>query len=491
MRPLEAALERVARSAQDSLEPGVEHRFRRACQALQRAALLAWDSVALRRWADIQQRWASVRQSRGDALSATAADAWADLLEARTVRQSADGLRAEAAKERQAALVIEISALEAMQALHAGDVTRALVVARRASRMAQTETLPWPLSIASLVLARVRRYSGHPDLALRIVAVLAPRSPQRGQPWLAWESLLAGGIADGGGVAAGAVGSVTDVPSHAAAAVAALTAVLRTPSPVDDHAERAAGVAALERTLGPCPAFRDEAMHLLALLDPDRPPTPQVQAWQQGQVADPPAGLQALLAAQAPGVADGAVAVVLAIPGARGRRVLWAAAHAPMLPGAPDEAQPRVATGLAALALVGPAGLSIGEFFRAAYSLDFVRSLHRGSLDVLVHRMRKAIAAHGDIERDDERIVLRLAAAIAIPDPRCRTPIDARLSRLLSRTGPLSTEAAAAELGLPVRTARVLLRQFVADGLCRELREGRFVRYQIEDTTFSEPTPAL
>ena len=129
------------------------------------------------------------------------------------------------------------------------------------------------------------------------------------------------------------------------------------------------------------------------------------------------------------------------------------------------------------------------EFFHSTYGFEFVHNIHGGPLDVLVHRMRKAITLYGDIDRDDDRITLRLRSEVAIPDPRCCTPIDTRLVRLLSQMGPLSTDAAASELGLPVRTARALLRQFVADGLCRELREGRSVRYQIEDTTFNEPTP--
>src|SRR5205085_10755199 len=78
-------------------------------------------------------------------------------------------------------------------ALSAGAIDDSVELARRASRMAQAESLPQLEYLANLTLARVRRHSGRPHLALHILGALARVAPAAWSGWLGWETLLGGG----------------------------------------------------------------------------------------------------------------------------------------------------------------------------------------------------------------------------------------------------------------------------------------------------------
>ncbi|MEO7669052.1 MAG: hypothetical protein ABIW57_06920, partial [Polyangia bacterium] len=123
------------------------------------------------------------------------AQLWQKLLAGETAGQEieAKALFDEASRQRAAPQVIESTVLRALLALSAGLTDDAVDMARRASRMAQSESLPQLEYLANVTLARVRRYSGRPHLALHILAALSRVAPSAWQGWIGWEMLLGGG----------------------------------------------------------------------------------------------------------------------------------------------------------------------------------------------------------------------------------------------------------------------------------------------------------
>ncbi|MEM9193949.1 MAG: hypothetical protein AAGF12_32540, partial [Myxococcota bacterium] len=150
-------------------------------------AILSFDRPQLRRTlasASIEDRW--VHWARG----------WEQLLsgspdQARSFAEQAGEL---AGQDADASLVVEAAALRALAALEHDALEDAVVLARRASRMARVEGLPEPEYMAHLVLARARRVTGHPHLAVRILSALADTAPAPWHGWLAWELALGGAL---------------------------------------------------------------------------------------------------------------------------------------------------------------------------------------------------------------------------------------------------------------------------------------------------------
>jgi hypothetical protein len=155
---------------------------------------------------------------------------------------------------------------------------------------------------------------------------------------------------------------------------------------------------------------------------------------------------------------------------------------ATVVPVAPS--QVRVGTGLAVLTMVGAQGLSRDAFFQRVYGFPFSVGAHKGVLDVLLHRMRKTIAPFGTIHRVDDVFTLTVDRPVILSDPRGAQSPEERLLAYLATAGPTSTEALGAALGLPLRTVQLVMQALTEEGACRALREGRHVRYQVEDTTF-------
>ncbi len=424
-----------------------------------------------------------------------AVGAWVALFEGRAAdtQALAEKLLEQASRAGHAAQVVEATALRALAAASAGQQEAATELARRACRMAQAEaSLPLEL-LASLVLARVRRLAGRPHLALRILGSVARAAPPSWRPWITWEVLLAGGLPRG------LLDEAPEDPPAAMRAAEALESMLAAVAGGDRSAfERSAAVvtAAVAR-------FADLARDLhacRATLDTTFPgDSPSIDSWLTGTEISIPAGLHGLgTPANELVDAEVALAFVLASPGKPGRRLLrsglglLAGVHNLEDDRAPARGLSRTDSGLATLALAAPGGLERGAFFERLYGFRFQQDLHRGALDVLVHRMRARIGTAGDIERDRDTAVLRLTlqAPIAIPDPRCALPLGERVLRALASLGGANAQETAEAMRMPLRTVQTALQQLVADGSCSLERDGRRVAYRVQDTTFTDPAAA-
>src|SRR5205085_3272366 len=111
---------------------------------------------------------------RGD-IAVASARLWERLLAGDTagLDAAARTLLDEASRRGAAAAVIEMTVIRALAALAAGAVDEAVDLGRRAARMAQSEGLAQHELLANVTLARVRRFSGRPHLALHILAALS------------------------------------------------------------------------------------------------------------------------------------------------------------------------------------------------------------------------------------------------------------------------------------------------------------------------------
>jgi hypothetical protein len=378
--------------------------------------------------------------------------------------------------------VIELAALRAMVALSGDHLSEAVASARRASLMSRTEALLPAELLANLVLARVRRHSGKPYLAMRILDALVKITPGTPPGWLDWERVLAGGA-----LADGAPSPSTTPGSRAAHAARRL--LLAAQSGRRDDFDAESGVL-LHATAG----FRDiqdEARALVALLDPDRgDPAMDIERGDHGQLRYGLFGVGVLSGDEEPG----ASIFVVARSGERGRRILrdglglFGACRMLSFEDGTRRTHGRTDAGLAVLTLAAPTPLPEDEFWRRVYGFAYSHAAHRGVLDVLLHRMRARLAPAGTIARSDGSLSLELRQAIAVADPLCSPPAAARILSALARQ-PLSTaDAIAGRLGITVRAVQMALHDLVSDGACVVHRSGRQVHYQLEDSTFSEPT---
>ena len=389
------------------------------------------------------------------------------LLDGRPDPDVAGDIERDAARAGLAALVVEAAALVAFCALELGDLERARVEARRAARMARTEGLPQPAYMANHVLARVRRHTGNPHLTLRILNGLAKAVPPCWLGWNAWEQLLAEGPLNE---------NADFVPlRHLAVAVAAA----RSGETQALH-EALGAVASTTRSLFPWGQDAVAASFALGL-PTERPPADWVE-WAQGNNEIAPRGILGL----GPRTETTPVYVALA-PNTSARRLLALGAKmrgtivATKRPG-------RLVTAIAVLGLAGPGGLDIETFFESVYGFKFVPSLHRGALDMLLHRVRELVGDLGEIRRDEDRLLLQPSAPMVVPDPRVAETLDDRLLSVLAHRGGASAREVAKALGVPLRTAHLALKTLVEDGSCEPHKDGRRIRYIVEDTTFQEPT---
>ena len=102
--------------------------------------------------------------------------------------------------------------------------------------------------------------------------------------------------------------------------------------------------------------------------------------------------------------------------------------------------------------------------------------------------MRERLGASGELIRSSGRVKVTLHEPIAVPDPRWSPAPENAILNVLAQLGAATPKEAAEALGLPLRTAQHVLRTLADDGACRLHREGRGVRYTVQDTTFVEPT---
>jgi DNA-binding transcriptional ArsR family regulator len=472
--------------------PADRRRAAWACAYLARAAAAALDPDGVERWHDLARKLGIDGDPELE-MPLLASSLWARLGRGEdplAVDAAARRLHVAASGASMAAVVIEAAALRAMAALAAGNLESAISSARRASRMGRTEALPAPEWLANLVLARVRRHAGRPHIATRILGALAKMAAPAWHGWLSWELLLAGGPAR----------LATTMPEglgegRAARGAACGIALLEAAARGDAGAFGARGQA-LQRELVACAPLWTEAEILLAALDPARAAPAELAPWRRGETELLPIGLHGLFD---PSGEEGpspnhVTACVVARPGGPALRALRIGAalihDARMIDETMGGARgsSRTDAGLAVLALAGSRGVHCEPFFRSTYGFAFSEPLHKGVLDVLLHRVRKRLGLSGQVTREGDRIELTLHEAVIIPDTRCTLPTVERVLRALANRGEASAQDLADELGLQVRTVQIALSELQADGACVSRRAARQVKYRVDDTTFAEPS---
>jgi hypothetical protein len=479
----------------------------RVCTVMERVAFCSFDRPLLSEWIGLHTKLDADARAAGSPADLALATAllWGRLLvgELAGLDEEAKAVSDEASRQGAGAAVVEGTVVRALVALSTGSLAEATELGRRAARMAQAEALSHHEYLAHITLARIRRYSGRPHLALHILAALARVAPQTWAGWIGWETLLAGGT--------------TSETKHFAGPSADAERYLR----ILIGAARAGDRATFERAVVDTrdaaniwPAFAAEVAALVGALDPlgqDIPVT--MGAWTRGETAAIPFGLHGVGIQQDAGPqAESATAYVIARPKESGRRLLLPglslAPRAQLLARDSARAGARTETGIAALALAGDAGDSRDGFFRSVYGFTFVPYRHRAVLDTLCHRMRTLLGTAGEIRRDEGEsmahadsppfpstaapavpaIALVLRETIVVPDMRCILPTADRVLRALALLGATSATVAAETLHMPLRTVQAVLQELVSEGACTIERDGRRVAYKIEDTTFTQVT---
>jgi hypothetical protein len=387
-----------------------------------------------------------------------------------------ESLATRASAARLADVVIEAGALRVSKVLEDGDTAQALALARRLSHRARAEGIRAEEYLASLSLARARRYAGRPHLATRIAQAVAEVAPKVWRPWIDWELRLAG-EAEG-----------IDAEAHGAAIARVVQGFV-----AGDDAAIARARAALEGVTRGLATQRRSVDALLSALDPrDRAMPHELAPWAHGETDRMPLGLDAVVTGFAsPHAKLAGNAWVWAAPDGSARRFLHpglgALGSVARLEGT-ARLHGRTELATAVLALRGPAGLSVDAFVRKVYGFPYARDAHDGMLRVLLHRMRGALEGVGRVTMDDSGIALRAERAFVVPDPRTAAPNEDRVLRMLAARRGTSAKEIATALGMPLRTVQAVLGQLVDEGACLAARSGPAVEYTIEDTTFSDPT---
>ncbi|MGE0788114.1 MAG: hypothetical protein AB7S26_20755 [Sandaracinaceae bacterium] len=470
--PASVAAPRLDECAALAADPEAREGLTQAAYQRARASALASDLDGLTEWANVLCR------VDADAPETALVAGLAATLAPRSTIEVA-GL--EALRDRLAAdssLAIDLRSVLSLAYEVVGEPTHALAAAREASRLARDAELPQCAYLANLVLARQRRLHGLPHLAARILSALARVAPAQWGPWLGWELVMSG-----------VIDAAEDAPDDSP--VAALRRFLG----VASATERATltSLAGALRASAPASPFAADVSALLACTDPFDASDVAAE-WTRGESDVPPRGLWGLSASLRPAAGtETALAVVAATP-ASARRVLWTGASVAthelgcaLLPQS-HRKQGRMDSTIAALCLAGRQGVADPELFHRVYQLKFAPHLHRGVLDVLLHRVRERVEGYAQIERADGRTAIRVARAMLVPDPRCGRPVDDRLLYYLATGGRADARTAARALDVPLRTAQAALQALVDDGSCVRRRHGNRVEYALEDTTFREPT---
>lgn len=346
-------------------------------------------------------------------------------------------------------LTIECAVLRALHLMMLDEADAALTHARRASRMARTESLPQSEYLAGLVLARTRRLTGLPHLALRISNSLRSLVTPHWHDWLQWEHGLAGG------------GDLTRP-----AIVAAVRA--RNAARSGDVAAKDAALHTAKRALSAFGAIARDVTALQAVLGVDATSAAREQRGLETFAGEAYVWCRVGLPAQVVrAVSLPANTSVLPDLGLKGRRI---------------------ATLISALALAG-GERAVAECFEDVFGFEFIPGAHQGTLDVLLHRARAALADLAELHRDGESIRLSARKAFVVLDPRSRESNDAKILRAIAHAGGAArAKKVASETGLSVRQSQRLLKELAARGSCDVEKRGRELVYCVEDTTFSEPT---
>ncbi|MFK7987376.1 MAG: hypothetical protein AB8I08_15250 [Sandaracinaceae bacterium] len=419
-----------------------------------------------------------------DELDRALCSAWSALFDGRfeSAVTAATRVEGEAREARAPAQVVMAASLVAWGSASLGDLEAATSHARRASRMGRVEGIFDPECIAHAVLARVRRLSGYPHLAARIVGALVQHVPHDRQGWLDWERTMAGVYVPGPQPEPPASASPIDRAAHL------LRRVVRAAREGRPEACRAALASLLE---SPLPALGQEARGLAAVLDTRRAEA-LVDAWCHGEEMETPGALSGVVHHRPEDSTDSARCYVWASPGMRGRRI--APLGLSLLPQPFVQLpQTRARQGrnesiVAALALAGADGLSEGELFESVFEFAYRAEQHRGSLAVTLHRARKYAERVGQVELREQRVWLNPTAAFVVPDPRGRDLLSDRLLCAIADRREACPADLADGLQISLRVARGRLAALQEQGSCVVERRGRQLVYRVEDTTFSDTT---
>jgi hypothetical protein len=441
-------------------------------------------------------RAADAARALGSPLTAEASGAvrlaacWAGLDgdDPRSILDEARAVESDMAAIGAASLVIEAACIAAAAARAAGDEEQALSLARRASRMARTESLPQLEYLAHLVLARERADAGFSHLATRILSALGRVAPP------IWAGAIGLELALSGEMEAARPLLVRGAPLPATHVGRALVAFADASVSGDGAAARAALDDAIGRARAGSRALQRRAAELSLALDPLAPlngaADEPIRAFVEGR-AELPRHLYGIAGTPLGKEAIG-TPYVLAGPGRVPRRVLGLGVSlmdgACVVLGADGDRKHRTRRAAGALLFAGPEGLPRGELFSRVYGFRFRSITHQSVLDVLLHRVREYFGDAASMSRDDEQVRLELHSVVAVPDPPAERPLDDVVLRAVARNPGLSAKALSKELGVALRSVQTSLRSLVESGDCLAERNGRAVEYRVEDTTFSEPT---
>ena len=441
-------------------------------------AILSFDANGLRsvvsprdeRWAQWLQAWRAFSTGNfGDAYAL------------------ASNLETNGSAERDPVLVIESAALRALALTALEDFASATSIARRASRMARTESIPDQEFLAHIVLARVRRWTGHPHLATRILSALWRAATDPWRPWLRWELVLSGAleVAFPGSIETGA--PLEDISAERN------LARLLTAAETGDRPTLSQATADLRKSMNWAPIAREIETSIAICTPYSHSPYPDVSAWREAITNDPPAAVHGLLTRDVRGPSeDTAIAYILATP-SEGRRIPRVALRlldledVTVLPQSRRK-QGRVESLTAALAVAGSSGLDESDCFHSVYGFPYEPEIHKGPYDVLIHRVRQYVGDAGVVTRSDGRVSLDLIKSILVPDPRCQAPMQDRLLQVVAQHQGATAKEIASTIGVSIRRVQEALSDLASHGACVTSRDGRTVRYSVEDTTFSEPT---
>jgi len=454
------------------------------CTLGARSAYVDFDPSRLERWIGILGH---VAGSDGELPARLRlAELWLAILRGPTARlhEVCTALADDCRRARIGDGLIDAQTCRALVACSLGEIDDGLSAARTACRMAKAEALPLQEILSHLVLARLRRVSGAPYLASRILRSLVELSPSPLRSWIEWERALAG-----------AASSSWVMPeSRLGAAVLALRACLDGAArDRRDEFERLA-LDAIENVRGFLDAWL-ELQDLLICADLWRDSeagSVAASEWVRGARDMPPHGLHNVGLAM-DGASSAPLAYVAAAPGSPARRVLAVGATLAMTPeGAllDRSARPQERTDTAAaFLLLSPGGeLRDRAFFRALYGFDYDPALHKQILDSLVHRLKERLSDAAVVTRADGVISLRLLRPVVVWDPRCQRSLADTVLDTLARTGPMTARDTADVVGVSVRKVQLVLGEMLENESCVAKRAGRRVEYEVEDTVFSELT---
>ncbi|MFT5359181.1 MAG: DNA-binding transcriptional ArsR family regulator [Polyangiales bacterium] len=449
------------------------------CMEMRRAATLRFDGAGVVAAVAQARQLAQRYPQECDELSLRLNAAWEAWVVGAPNAVHVEAIAQTARERANANAAVEAQVLRGLHELAEGLVTNAVQSLRRASRMARVEGVPDLEVLAGIALARARRFQGRPQLALRILRAVAPHAPAPWNRWLSWEATLAGARFASGRTDESVLGALlracdASEEGHPEGSRASLDALLT-------GAEHFV-------------SLRHEARSAAALLSVGEysEAPEEVAAWISGEVSDVPPALRGFVFASHIEEGGESCALLLAPLQGRARRVLARSLRLAMAQGvdpspAAAPTHPRTDSGLATLAFEAGA-LPLGSYFESVYVYAFDPSVHRSMVNMHVRRMRERIGESADIEREGDTIALRLVRSLMLRDARCEETIEDRVLGVLARSDSKSATELARELKIPLRSVQRILRELQVDAGVEQRKEGRNVRYAVEDTTFSEPT---